>query len=71
MEDIEDCGMKIWWTVTVWPKWQIVIPKEVRDLLQIWPWDSLVAISKWKMAVGFVKNWDMQKMIEYIQQEIK
>lgn len=71
MKKCEHMSLKIWWSVTVWPKWQIVIPKEVRDILEISPWDTLVTISKWSIAVWFVKNWDMQKMMEYMQEEMK
>ena len=71
MEQCEDMKMKIWWNVTIWPKWQIVIPKEVRDLLGIKPWDSLVTISKWSIAVGFIKNWDIQNVLEYMKEEMK
>lgn len=63
--------MKMWGTVTVGPKGQIVIPKEVRDLLDINPWDSLVTISKWDVAVGFIKNSDMQSIMDYMQEEMK
>ncbi len=64
-------SMKMWGNVTVGPKGQIVIPKEVRDLLDIHPWDSLVTISKWDVAVGFIKNGDMQSIMEYMQEEMK
>lgn len=40
------CSMKLHWTTTVWPKWQVVIPKEVRDLLNISPWDSITIVTK-------------------------
>ena len=66
-----DMSMKMWGNVTVGPKGQIVIPKEVRDLLDIHPWDSLVTISKWNIAVWFIKNGDMQSIMEYMQEEMK
>ena len=59
-------NLKVVWTTTVWPKWQIVIPKEVRDTLDINPWDHMVVLMKdWKY-VGLVKNdniWDLMKYI--------
>ncbi len=66
-----DLSMKLWGSVTVWPKGQIVIPKEVRDLLGISPWDTLITMTKWSVAVGFIKNEDMQAVMEYMQDEIK
>ncbi len=71
MIDNCDMSMKIWGNVTVGPKWQIVIPKEVRDLLDIKPWDNLLTISKWSIAVGFIKNADTQQVMEYMKDEMK
>ena len=34
----------------VWEKWQIVIPKEARDMFDIKPWDSIIVLcdkEKW------------------------
>jgi len=70
MKQCKVVDMKIWWNVTVWPKGQVVIPKEVRDLMEINPWDSLVTISKWS-AVGFVKNEDIKAVMEYLQWEME
>lgn len=59
-------NLKVVWTTTVWPKWQIVIPKEIRDTLDIKTWDNMVVLMKdWKY-VGLVKNdniWDLMKYI--------
>lgn len=59
-------NLKVVWTTTVWPKWQIVIPKEIRDTLDIKTWDSMVVLMKdWKY-IGLVKNdniWDLMKYI--------
>ena len=58
--------LKVVWTTTVWPKWQVVIPKEIRDKLDINPWDNMVVLMKdWKY-VWLVKNeniWDLMKFI--------
>ena len=66
-----DPKMKIFGNVIVWPKGQIVIPKEVRDLLNIHPGDSLVVTSKHDMAIGIIKGTDVSKFMEYIQKEMK
>ena len=59
-------NLKVVWTTTVWPKGQIVIPKEIRDTLDIKPWDNMVVLMKdWKY-IGLVKNdniWDLMKYI--------
>lgn len=55
---------------TVWPKSQIVIPKDVRELLDIKPGDDLMIISKWDMAIGMIKSDDVSKFLQYIHSEI-
>ncbi len=56
---------------TVWPKSQIVIPKDVRELLNIKPGDDLMVISKWDMAIGMIKSDDVPKFLKYIHAEMK
>lgn len=63
--------MKIYGKVTVWPKSQIVIPKEVRTLIDIKPGDDLMIVSKWNMAIAMVKSDDIQKFLQYMNSEIK
>jgi len=61
--------LKVVWTTTVWPKWQIVIPKEVRNTLGINPWDNMVVLMKnWKY-VWLVKNDDIWDLMKYITSE--
>ncbi len=59
-------NLKVVWTTTVWPKGQMVIPKEIRDTLDIKTWDNLVVLMKdWKY-IWLVKNdniWDLMKYI--------
>lgn len=61
--------MKLHWTTTVWPKWQVVIPKEVRDLLNINPGDSITIVTKDNKAVAMIKNEDLKELFEYIKSE--
>lgn len=63
--------MKIHGKVTVWPKSQIVIPKDVRTLIGIKPGDDLMIVSKWNMAIAMVKSDDVQKFLQYMNSEIK
>lgn len=63
------CNMKLYWTTTVWPKWQIVIPKDVRNILDIETWDNLVVLMKdWKY-IGLVKNDNMWDLMKYMSSE--
>ena len=75
--DLNDC---IWikqnWihmcsTVTVWTKWQIVIPSEVRKELNINPWDNLITFTKHGKAIALIKTDDLNDFLEYMQKEIE
>lgn len=66
----KDCEMRIIGHVTVWPKGQVVIPKEARETLGLKPWDDLLVLLKWEMAIGMVKSSDMKKVIEYMQESM-
>jgi len=66
-----DLIVKMHGKVTVWPKSQVVIPKDVRDLLKIIPGDDLMIISKWDIAIGMIKSDDVQKFLLYINSEMK
>ncbi len=66
-----DLTVKMHGKATVWPKSQIVIPKDVRELLNIKPGDDLMIISKGDMAIGMIKSDDVPKFLEYIHSEMK
>ena len=68
---LQECGMKMHSTVTVWTKGQVVIPQEVREMLGIKPGDVLMVITKHDTAVGMVKIDDVPKMMQYMQQEME
>lgn len=59
-------ALKILWVVTVWPKGQIVIPKEIRDTLHITPWKKFIALLKDEKYLWFVDHADMQDLKNYI-----
>lgn len=67
----EQCELKIHGSVLVGPKGQVVIPKEVRNLLHIESGDSLIVMSKNDIAVGFIKADNMQAFLDYMKQEIQ
>lgn len=61
--------LKVVWTTTVWPKWQIVIPKEIRDCLWINSWDNMVVLMKNEKFIGLVKNDDIWDLMKYVTSE--
>lgn len=65
------CDMKMYGSVTVGTKGQIVIPKEIRDDLSIHPGDVLMVLTKHGKAIGMIKADDMPAFMEYMQQEMK
>ena len=67
----EKCSfnIKLCGTGTVWPKGQIVIPKEIRDQLWIQSWDSFVfLIESWKF-IWMIRNEDVTELMEYLNKE--
>ncbi len=62
-------GVKMHWSVTVGTKGQIVIPKDVRDMLDINEWDTLMTMTKYGKFVGFIKTEDMQNFINLLKSE--
>lgn len=59
-------NLKIVWTTSVWERWQVVIPKEVREMLDIKKWDNLVVLMKDNKYIWMVKSdniWDLMKYI--------
>lgn len=66
----DKCDLKIHGTATIGKKWQIVIPKAIRDLLDLHEGDWLVIMTKNDIAIWLIKNDDMPAMMEYMQQEM-
>ena len=62
-------GVKMHGSVTVGTKGQIVIPKDVRDMLEIGEWDTLMTMTKYWKFVGFIKAEDMEEFIELLKSE--
>jgi len=59
-------NLKVVGTTTIWTKWQIVIPKEIREKLDLNPWDNMVVLMKDNKYIWLVKNdniWDLMKYI--------
>lgn len=65
------CEMKLHGITNIWPKGQIVIPKDVRDLLWLNPWDTLTVITKDDKFLWLIRNNDMNELMEFIQSESK
>jgi len=59
-------NIKLWWVVTVWPKGQIIIPKDIRDEVGIFPWNSVAVLVKEGKFIGIVKNEDVGEIMEYV-----
>ena len=66
----DECDVKMFGSVTVWTKGQVVIPKEIRDSLGIEPGDVLMVVTKHGTAIGMIKADDMPAFMEYMQGEI-
>lgn len=59
--------LKIVWTATLWPKWQVVIPKEARDWLDLNPWDGILFVySPDNKHLWIVKNESLKNILDYV-----
>lgn len=68
---MQKCELKIIGVSNVWPKGQIVIPKEVREQLWVKTWDGFVVILKDSKFIGLVRNEDMSELMAYVKSEEK
>lgn len=69
MSEHPKCNIKIQGKVTIWSKWQIVIPNEVRKLLNLNPWDDLAVFTKNDMWIWLVKSDDIDQVMAYMKWE--
>lgn len=54
--------LRILWVVSVGSKWQIVLPKELRDELDITPWKKFVTLLKDDKYIGLVDQNDLEDL---------
>jgi AbrB family looped-hinge helix DNA binding protein len=70
-ESLDSCqSVKMYGSVVVGTKGQVVIPSEVRRSLDIHPGDSLCVLTKYGKAIGMIKIDDLEEFMEYMRQEI-
>ena len=55
--------MKIEWSASIGTKWQIVIPKSVREKFDLKPWNDLVVLSS-DSAMILIKSEDLKDMMK-------
>lgn len=46
---------KFVWISRVWERWQIVIPKEAREMFGIKPWDSIIVLCDKEKWIALLK----------------
>jgi AbrB family looped-hinge helix DNA binding protein len=61
---------KIYGSITVNTKWQIIIPIEARQYLGIKAGDKLLVTSKWKCFLWFIKAANVKEFIDKLQMSI-
>ena len=57
--------------IKVWTKFQFVIPKQIRELLEIKTWNSIIVVWESWHWLGFVKNDKIDFLLEYIKESFK
>jgi len=56
-------------TATIGTKWQVVIPKEIRDIMKLNSGDSVSFILKDGKALGIIPNNSINGLLEYLASE--
>lgn len=69
--DNHPCNIKMHGSVVVWSKGQIVIPSDVRKMLEIEPWDSLFCITKDGKAIWLIPTQNLNDFMEYMKSEME
>lgn len=59
----KECKIKLCGTWSLGIKWQIVIPKEAREILDIWPWDGVSFFIHNDNSLGIVPTRDFEKIL--------
>lgn len=67
----ECANIEIFGNVVVGAKWQIVIPSEVRKMINLNPGDSMIVTVKHGKAIWLVKSSDLEAFVEMMQEELK
>jgi AbrB family looped-hinge helix DNA binding protein len=68
-KDVE-ISIKLAGTTLVWPKWRVVIPKEIRKEFSIEEWDNIMFFyNKDINYISVIKSSDFVQHINYINEE--
>lgn len=57
--------------IRVWTKFQFVIPKQIRELLEIETWNSIIVVWESWYWLGFIKNDKIDFLLTYIKESFK
>lgn len=60
---------KLFWTTNIGSKWQVVIPKEARELLWMSPGDSVSFVVKDSELIWIIPNKSIDTLMQYIISE--
>lgn len=69
--DNPQCGIKMYGSVVVGSKGQVVIPKDVREELGISSGDTMMVLTKHGRAIGMIKSSDLEEFMAYMKQEME
>lgn len=61
--------IKIYWIAQIWQKRQVVIPKNIRDIIWLHSWDEVMFLLRdWKF-IWIIKHNDLDNIINYAKSE--
>lgn len=67
MKECENHEIKLYGTTTIWPKGQLVIPKDIRDKLNLNPGDSMTIVLSDDKFIWLIRNQDIRELMEYLE----
>nr|MDD3720485.1 AbrB/MazE/SpoVT family DNA-binding domain-containing protein [Candidatus Gracilibacteria bacterium] len=67
MKECENHEIKLYGTTTIGPKGQLVIPKDIRDKLNLNPGDSMTIVLSDDKFIGLIRNQDIRELMEYLE----
>lgn len=58
------------WQIKIWTKFQFVIPNQIRKELNMLSWDTLIVLWKSNKWIWFIKNDNIEYLLDFIKTNV-